>query len=198
VGKPQNNEGDAAENNEGLNHGFDLRSDGLGMQTLVISAPVVYGGCAMLMIIRPARESDFHALNHIRESAVRDSTAAGSALIERLHRWNPRRSYAKPAYWRNAFVAEVEGEVVGVAKTIGPMLKDLWVLQTKRSLGAGAALGRAAENAIRADGHRVAHLYTAAFNARTRAFYERNGWSMVRFTQHAVGHFRRCVYVKRL
>lgn len=152
----------------------------------------------MSLIIRPARLSDFHVLNHIRESAVCDSTAAGSALIGRLHRWNPKRSYASPRYWRNAIVAEVDGEVIGVAKTIGSMLKDLWVLQKKRSLGAGAALGRAAENAIRADGHRIAHLYTAAFNARTCAFYERNGWSMARFTQHTVGHFRRCVYVKRL
>lgn len=167
-------------------------------QSLVISGVLVYGDPIMSLIIRPARASDVHALNHIKESAVQDSTAAGSALIGRQHRWNPKRSYAAPAYWRNAIVAEVENEVVGVAKTIGPMLKDLWVLQQKRSLGAGAALARAAENVIRADGYRIAHLYTAAFNARTRAFYERNGWTMVRFTQHAVGHFRRCVYVKRL
>ncbi|NKB44537.1 MAG: GNAT family N-acetyltransferase [Alphaproteobacteria bacterium] len=152
----------------------------------------------MSLIVRPARAADFHALNHIKESAVQDSTAAGSALTGRLHRWNPKRSYAPPSYWRNAFVAEVDGEIIGVAKTIGAMLKDLWVLQRKRSLGAGAALTRAAEGRIRADGHRFAHLFTAAFNTRTRAFYERNGWSMARFTYHTVGHFRRCVYVKRL
>ncbi len=164
----------------------------------MISRPLVYGEGLMTVILRPARPSDFHRLNFIKESAVRDSTAAGSPLIGRLHRWNPKRSFAPPAYWRNAIVAEADGEVVGVAKTIGAMLKDLWVLNKARSQGAGAALARAAEDCIRADGHRVAHLYTAAFNARTRAFYERNGWLMVRFTQHAVGHFQRCVYVKRL
>ncbi|MEQ9445141.1 MAG: GNAT family N-acetyltransferase [Rhodospirillaceae bacterium] len=156
----------------------------------------------MTLTLRPARLSDLHVLNHIKESAVRDSTAPGSPLTARLHRWNPKRSYAGPRYWRNAIVAEVDGvggrQVVGVAKTIGAMLKDLWVLHSARSHGAGAALARAAEDRIRADGHRMAHLYTAAFNARTLAFYERNGWTLVRFTQHAVGHFRRCVYVKRL
>ena len=86
------------------------------LQTLVISRGLVYGGGVMPLIIRPARLSDFHVLNHIRESAVCDSTAAGSALIGRLHRWNPKRSYASPRYWRNAIVAEVDGEVIGVAK----------------------------------------------------------------------------------
>lgn len=172
--------------------GFGLR------QTLVILRGFVYGAPIMSLIVRPARAADFHALNSIKESAVQDSTGAGSALTARLHRWNPRRSYSPPSYWHNAIVAEVDGDIIGVAKTIGAMLKDLWVLQSKRSLGAGAALARAAEDCIRADGHRMAHLYTAAFNARTRSFYERNGWSLARFTYHTVGHFRRCVYVKRL
>ncbi|MDG2244394.1 MAG: GNAT family N-acetyltransferase [Rhodospirillaceae bacterium] len=152
----------------------------------------------MKLTVRPARAADFHALNSIRESAVQDSTGAGSPLIARLHRWNPRRSFALPSYWRSALVAELDGEIVGVAKTIGAMLKDLWVLQHSRSHGAGAALARMAEDCIRADGYRLAHLYTAAFNARTRAFYERNGWTMARFMYHTVGHFHRCLYVKRL
>jgi hypothetical protein len=62
----------------------------------------------------------------------------------------------------------------------------------------GAKLARAGENRIRADGHRFTYLLTALFNARGRAFYERNGWILARFTQHRVFHFRRCVYVKRL
>ena len=150
------------------------------------------------LTIRPARLSDLHAVNAVKSSAVLDTTAAGAPIFARQHRWNPKRWFSGPAYWRGALVAELDGRVVGVAKTKGAKLKDLWVLQEARSQGAGAALARAAEDRIRAGGHRMAHLYTAEFNPRTRAFYERNGWNLVRLTYHTVGHFRRCVYVKRL
>ena len=43
-----------------------------------------------------------------------------------------------------------------------------------------------------------AQVLTALFNARGRAFYERNGWILARFTQHRVFPFSRWVYVKRL
>ena len=137
-------------------------------------------------------------MNRVRTGAALDMIGPHTRIVRDGHRRNPKLSFRSPRYWRGAVVAVVDGRVVGVARTQGPKLSDLWVDWAHRSQGIGAVLARAAENRIRAQGHRRAFLYTAAFNARGRLFYERNGWSLAGYLQHRVCHFRRCVYVKRL
>lgn len=148
--------------------------------------------------IRPARLSDLHAMNRVKTGAALDMIGPHCRLIRNAHKRNPKNSFGKPRYWRGAVVAEVDGRVVGVVRTRGALFSDLWVDRSMRSRGIGAKLARAGEDQIRAHGHRVTYLYTADFNVRGRVFYERNGWTLTRFIQHKVCHFRRCVYVKRL
>ena len=148
--------------------------------------------------IRPARLSDLHAINRVRTGAVLDMIGPHSRLVREGHVHNPHLSFRSPRYWQGAMVAVVNGSVVGVAQTHGAKLSDLWVEHSRRSKGIGAKLAHEAEKRIRQRGFRMAHLFTAGFNARGRIFYERNGWALARFTQHRVCHFRRCVYVKRL
>jgi GNAT superfamily N-acetyltransferase len=148
--------------------------------------------------LRPARLSDLHAMNRVKTGATLDMIGPHSRILRDGHRLNPKRSFSSAAWWRGAVVAEIEGRVVGVVRTRGALFSDLWVERSVRSQGIGAELLRAGENRIRAQGHRFTHLLTAHFNARGRSFYERNGWTLVGFTQHRVCHFRRCVYEKRL
>lgn len=148
--------------------------------------------------IRPARPSDLHAMNAVKTGAALDMIGPHSALARRMHHRHPHHWWGSTARWRGALVAEVEGRVVGVVMTRGALFSDLWVERGTRSKGIGAKLARAGEDQIRRNGHRVTHLYTALFNTRGRAFYERHGWTMVRQIHHHVLHFRRCVYIKRL
>lgn len=148
--------------------------------------------------IRPARPSDLHAMNAVKTGAALDMIGPHSALARRMHHRHPHHWYGSAKRWRGALVAEVAGRVVGVVFTRGALFSDLWVDRSVRSQGIGAVLARAGEDKIRRDGHRIAHLYTALFNTRGRAFYERHGWTLTRHIHHHVLHFRRCVYVKRL
>ena len=148
--------------------------------------------------IRPARLSDLHAMNRVKTGATMGMIGPHFRIARLQHARNPKSSFGTAASWRGAMVAEVEGRAVSVFRTRGALFSDLWVDRDVRSLGIGAKLARAGENRIRADGHRFTYLLTALFNARGQAFYERNGWTLARFTQHRVFHFRRCVYVKRL
>lgn len=141
-------------------------------------------------------------MNAVKTGAALDMIGPHSALARRMHHRHPHHWCGSFAFWRGALVAEVEGpgggKVVGVVMTRGALFSDLWVDRAVRSQGIGALLARAGEDKIRREGHRVTHLYTAEFNTRGRAFYERHGWTLVRHIHHHVLHFRRCVYIKRL
>ncbi len=150
------------------------------------------------IMIRPARLTDLHAMNRVKTGAALDMIGPHSRLVRAGHRRNPKLSFRSPAYWRGAIVAEVDRRVVGVAQAHGAKLSDLWVERSMRSRGIGARLAQAAEDRIRKQGYRMAHLFTATINEQGRVFYERNGWRLSYFMHHRVCHFRRCVYVKRL
>jgi GNAT superfamily N-acetyltransferase len=75
-----------------------------------------------------------------------------------------------------AWVADADGEIVGVAVRTGPELRSLYVVPGAWGTGAAQVLIAAAVAAIRADGHDEATLWVVDENPRARRFYEREGW----------------------
>lgn len=73
-------------------------------------------------------------------------------------------------------VAEVDASVVGFVMTVHDEVDQVYVAPAGRGTGAAAALLGAAEERIRAAGHRAAWLAVVGGNARARAFYARQGW----------------------
>ena len=95
-------------------------------------------------------------------------------LEERVERY--RSGLAKPLPGVGAWVADREGDIVGVALRIGSELRDLYVVPAAWGTGVAAALMQAAVDAIRTDGAPEASLWVGEENARARRFYEREGW----------------------
>jgi GNAT superfamily N-acetyltransferase len=75
-----------------------------------------------------------------------------------------------------AWVADADGEIVGVAVRSGPELRSLYIVPRAWGTGAAQALMGAALAAIGADGHVEATLWVVEENPRARRFYEREGW----------------------
>jgi len=75
-----------------------------------------------------------------------------------------------------AFVAETDGEAVGVAAIEGDWLNGLYVLPERWGSNVARSLHEAVVDAIRATGAASAHLWVLEANARARRFYERRGW----------------------
>jgi GNAT superfamily N-acetyltransferase len=75
-----------------------------------------------------------------------------------------------------AFLAETDGEAVGVAAIEGDWVNGLYVLPEWWGSDVAPALHDALVDAIRAGGAANAHLWVLEANARARRFYERRGW----------------------
>jgi GNAT superfamily N-acetyltransferase len=96
------------------------------------------------------------------------------AYEERVERF--QRSVAELPPTAGAWVAERNGEIVGVATRGGSELRSLYVVPEAWGSGAASALMDAALDAIRADGSAEALLWVVEANPRARRFYEREGW----------------------
>jgi GNAT superfamily N-acetyltransferase len=96
---------------------------------------------------------------------------------ERVERW-----LTAPA--DGAFVAEVDGRVVGVVQ-VGPdaddasvgRIRGLYVEPAAQGAGVGTALYEHARAALSAAGHAEAVLWVFEANGHARGFYERRGWA---------------------
>ncbi|MCF2869814.1 GNAT family N-acetyltransferase [Octadecabacter sp. G9-8] len=90
---------------------------------------------------------------------------------------------ADPANEVNAFVADADGVLVGIAHyrafmrplaaASGLFLDDLFVSPAARGSGAAAALIGAVKDAAKSQGHSVVRWITAADNARARGLYDK-------------------------
>ena len=76
--------------------------------------------------------------------------------------------------------AWVGGEIVGFSGWEGDGIGQLFVLPEFHGRGVAPPLLRAAEDALRAEGHRRICLQCRTGNDRARAFYEKHGWSLAR------------------
>jgi GNAT superfamily N-acetyltransferase len=76
-------------------------------------------------------------------------------------------------------VFDQDGRIAGFAVVVGEELRALYVDPPAQGAGVGSALLDAAVEALRADGHAEAFLWTFEANGLARAFYERHGWELV-------------------
>ena len=133
--------------------------------------------------IRTASEDDAEGLVRAHEAAW-DATLApivGSRLAElapleaRIEA--ARASFADPPENAQAWVAEREGEIVGMATTHDDELRNLYVAPAAWGTGVAQELMRAALEWMAGRGVREAFLWVGEENRRARRFYEREGWT---------------------
>jgi GNAT superfamily N-acetyltransferase len=133
-------------------------------------------------VIRPVADGDARAIAELEVRAWRwaytDVIAEENMITveARVARWEGRSA-------AGAFVAEVEGRVVGVVQ-VGPdpddpsvgRIRALNVEPVAQGAGLGTALYEHAVATLRAAGHDVGVLWVFEGNGHARGFYERRGW----------------------
>jgi GNAT superfamily N-acetyltransferase len=126
-------------------------------------------------VIRPATAADARAIAELEVRAWRwayvDFIAEEDMITvaERVERWTGRSA-------EGAFVAEVEGRIVGVVQVVGDEIKGLYVEPAAQGAGLGATLLDFACERLRAAGYAQAMLWVFEPNGHARGFYERRGW----------------------
>jgi GNAT superfamily N-acetyltransferase len=134
-------------------------------------------------VIRPATAGDARAIAELEVRAWRwayTDVIAEEHMITvgaRVERWTGRSA-------EGAFVAEVDGRVVGVVQ-LGPdpddasvgLIRGLNVEPAAQGAGVGTALYEHAIAALRAAGFALGVLWVFAGNGHARSFYERRGWA---------------------
>jgi len=134
------------------------------------------------LIVRPAGVDDADGFSRAYEESW---DAALSELVGRpLEAFSPyeervdsfRRTVGDLPAGAGLWVAERDGEIVGVAVRSGSELRSLYVAPQAWGTGVAVPLMDAAIDAMHADGHAEATLWVVEANARARRFYEREGW----------------------
>jgi GNAT superfamily N-acetyltransferase len=126
-------------------------------------------------VIRPATAADARAIAELEVRAWRwayvDFVAEEDMITvaERVERWTGDAA-------AGAFVAEVEGRIVGVVQVVGDELKALYVEPAAQGAGLGAALLDHAHERLRVAGDADAVLCVFEANGHARGFFERRGW----------------------
>ncbi|WCB94221.1 acetyltransferase [Baekduia alba] len=134
-------------------------------------------------MIRPVADGDARAIAELEVRAWRwayvDVVPEEQMITvdARVARWQGRSA-------EGAYVAEVEGRVVGVVQ-VGPdgddpeagLLRGLNVEPAAQGAGVGAALYEHAVAALRTAGFATGVLWVFAANGHARGFYERRGWT---------------------
>jgi GNAT superfamily N-acetyltransferase len=134
------------------------------------------------MIVRPAGVDD--ADGFVRAYEASWDAAMGPIVGRPLGELSPyderresfRRAVGDLPPEAGLWVAERDGEIVGVAVRAGSELRSLYVAPQAWGAGVAVPLIDAALDAIRADGHAEATLWVVDANARARRFYEREDW----------------------
>src|SRR6266576_3384349 len=84
----------------------------------------------------------------------------------------------------SSWVAVRDAKIIGVVRTSGEWLDDLWVLRESRGCGVGQRLLAQGEAEIVARGHRTLRLRVVQSNAAAIKFYHRHGWRIAREFPH--------------
>lgn len=127
-------------------------------------------------MIRPATAADARAIAELEVRAWRwayvDFVAEEDmpAVDERVARWaGPRDA--------SAFVAEVEGRIVGVVEVGGDAITGLYVEPAAQGAGLGTSLYDFACEHLRAAGYAEPVAWIFEGNGHARGFFERRGWA---------------------
>jgi len=135
------------------------------------------------LIVRRAGEADAEGLVRAHEAAW-DATIApivGSSLEElapldvRIEQ--ARTTLAEAPESACAWVAERDGEIVGMASAGNGELRNLYVDPAAWGTGIARELMHAALDWLTERGAEEAVLWVGEANARARRFYERGGWT---------------------
>jgi len=86
--------------------------------------------------------------------------------------------------WHSCWVSVRDTKIIGVVRTSGEWLDDLWVLRESRGYGVGQRLLAQAEAEIVARGYETLHLRVVQSNATAIEFYRRHGWRIARAFPH--------------
>jgi GNAT superfamily N-acetyltransferase len=135
-------------------------------------------------VIRPATVTDARALAELEVRAWRWAYVDIVAEPEMITVEEREAHWSSDGALDGAFVAEVEGRVVGVVK-LGPDADDpsvgrlcgLDVEPAAQGAGVGATLYEHAVTTLRDAGFSEAVVWLFADNGHARGFYERRGWS---------------------
>jgi GNAT superfamily N-acetyltransferase len=136
------------------------------------------------LIVRRAGEADAEGLVRAHEAAW-DATIAPivgtplghlAPLEDRVEQ--ARASLADPSATGRAWVAERDGEIVGMATAGDGELRNLYVAPAAWGSCAARELMRTALDWLAAGGADEAVLWVGEANARARRFYEREGWTL--------------------
>jgi ribosomal protein S18 acetylase RimI-like enzyme len=98
--------------------------------------------------------------------------------------WAPPPLPVDEEDWLDSWVAVLDAKIIGVVRTSGEWLDDLWVLREGRGCGVGRSLLTQAEAEIIARGHEVLRLRVVQSNVAAVEFYRRHGWQIDRAFPH--------------
>jgi GNAT superfamily N-acetyltransferase len=86
--------------------------------------------------------------------------------------------------WHSSWVAVRDAKIIGVVRTSGEWLDDLWVLRESRGYGVGQRLLAQGEAEIIVRGYATLHLRVVQSNAAAIEFCGRRAWRMARAFPH--------------
>jgi ribosomal protein S18 acetylase RimI-like enzyme len=98
--------------------------------------------------------------------------------------WAPPPLPIDEENWQSFWVAVRDAKIIGVVRTSGEWLDDLWVLRENRGHGVGQRLLAQGEAEIIARGYETLYLRVVQSNAAATEFYRLHGWQIARVFPH--------------
>lgn len=98
--------------------------------------------------------------------------------------WAPPPLPVDEENWLSFWVAVRDAKIIGVVRTSGEWLDDLWVLRESRGYGVGKRLLAQGEAEIIARGYERLYLRVVQSNATAIEFYRRHSWRTARALPH--------------
>ena len=98
--------------------------------------------------------------------------------------WAPPPLPIDEENWESCWVAVRGSKIIGVVRTSGEWLDDLWVLRESRGFGIGKRLLAQGEAEIIARGYERLYLRVVQSNIAAIEFYQRSGWRIARAFPH--------------
>lgn len=129
----------------------------------------------MDVLIRRPQAEEHDSVRAVVQSVV-DETYGGL--------WAPPPLPIDEENWDSSWVAVRDAKIVGVVRTSGEWVDDLWVLRDSRGQGVGRRLLAEGEAEIIARGYEVMHLRVVQSNAVAIDFYRHHGWRIARTFHH--------------